>query len=101
MDFLFELRNLKGNTAYDRTHLSTHRLVEQLEVCGIRAVAMETVAIRGVTKEEQFPGRRVTMGGGPKSPNNVTNTFFNTVCFRKSLGANTGAQNWLLAPDVI
>jgi len=32
---------------------------------------------RGVTRGAQFPGRRFIMGG-PKSPNNVISTFFNT-----------------------
>jgi len=32
----------------------------------------------GVPREAQFPGLRVTMGA-PKSSNNVTSTFFNTV----------------------
>jgi len=47
----------------------------------------------GGARGAQFHGRRITIGaakgcGSPKSPNNVTNTFFNTVvayiCFRKT-----------------
>ena len=39
------------------------------------------IITRGVTtggRGAQFPGRRIPMGA-PKSPNNVTSTFFNTV----------------------
>jgi len=32
----------------------------------------------GRARGAQFPGRRITVGA-PKSPNNVTSTFFNTV----------------------
>jgi len=35
-------------------------------------------ACRGRTREAQFPGRQITIGA-PKSLNNVTSTFFNTV----------------------
>jgi len=42
----------------------------------------------------QFPGRQIT-GGAPKSPNNVTSTFFNAVgyiCFRKTCYRHGGAK---------
>jgi len=38
----------------------------------------------------------------PKSPNNVTSTFFNTVnLLPKDLGSNMGTTNLLLAPGAI
>jgi len=59
------------------------------------------VSTRGVTKGAQFPGRRITMGA-PKSPNNVTDTFFSTVhLLPKDLRFEHGAPNLLLAPGAI
>ena len=54
----------------------------------------------------QFPGCRVTMRApndsvAPKSPNNVTRTSMQYICFRKISGSNTGAPNLLLAPGAI
>ena len=45
---------------------------------GMECQANPQEKVRGVIKGAQFPGRRIAMGT-PKSPNNVTNTFFNTV----------------------
>jgi len=46
-------------------------------------------------------GEGVTRGT-PKSPNNVTSTFFNTVHLRpKDVGWNTGVQNLFLGPGAI
>ena len=54
----------------------------------------------------QFRGRRVIMRapndiGGPKSPNNVTSTSVQYICFRKTSGSNMGTPNLLLASVVI
>ena len=50
---------------------------------------------------EQFPGRRMT-ASAPKSPNNVTSTFFNTVrLLPKDLRFEHRGPNFLLAPDTI
>jgi len=48
----------------------------------------------------QFPGRRITMKA-PKSPNNVTSTSVQHICFRKTSGSNMAAPNLLLAPGAI
>jgi len=73
---------------------------------------------RGVTtegKREQLPGRRVTIWGrritaggvewlrrAPKSPNNVSSTFFSTVHLLPKISvSNMGALNLLLAPGAI
>jgi len=45
-----------------------------------------------------------TIPSAPKSPNNVTNTFFNRlqyICFQKTSGSNMEAPNLLLAPAAI
>jgi len=54
----------------------------------------------------QFPGRRITMRalndcGAPKSPNNVTRTSVQYICFRKTSGSKIGAPNLLLASGAI
>jgi len=49
---------------------------------------------QGHNEGAQFPGRQIT-GGAPKSPNNVTSTFFNAVgyiCFRKTCYRHGGAK---------
>jgi len=51
-------------------------------------------------EEAQFPGRRITMKA-PKSPNNVTSTSVQYICFRKTSGSNMGAPNLLLTPGAI
>jgi len=48
----------------------------------------------------QFPGHRITMRA-PKSPNNVTNTSVQYICFRNASGSNMGAPNLLRAPGAI
>jgi len=48
----------------------------------------------------QFPGRRITMRA-PKSPDNITRTSLQYICFRKTSGSNIGAPNLLLAPGAI
>jgi len=49
----------------------------------------------------QLPGHRITMGA-PKSPNNVTSAFFNTVhLLPKDRRFEHGAPNLLLASDAI
>jgi len=57
-------------------------------------------------KGAQFPGCRITMRalndcGAPKSPNNVTITSVQFICFRKTSGSNMGAPNLLLAPGAM
>jgi len=57
-------------------------------------------------RRAQLPGRRITMRApndceGPKSPNNVTRTSVQYICFRKTSGTNVGAPNLLLAPRAI
>ena len=48
-----------------------------------------------------IPGRRITTGT-PKSPNNVTSTFFNRVhLLPKDIRFEHGAPDLLLAPGVI
>ena len=54
----------------------------------------------------QFPGRRTTVRalndcGALKSPNNVTRTSVQYVCFRKTSGSKIGAPNLLFAPGAI
>jgi len=54
----------------------------------------------------QLPRRRITMRvlndcGAPKSPNYVTRTSVQYVCFRKTSGSNIGAPNSLLALGAI
>ena len=39
--------------------------------------------------------------GAPRSPNNVTRTSVQYICFRKTSGSNIGAPNLLLAPGAI
>jgi len=48
----------------------------------------------------QFPGRRITMKA-TKSPNNVTSTSVQHICFRKTSGSNMRARKLLLAPGAI
>jgi len=48
----------------------------------------------------QFPGLRITMRA-PKSPNNVTRTSMQYICFRNTSGSNIGAPNLLVAPGAI
>jgi len=48
----------------------------------------------------QFPGRRITMKA-PKSPNNVTSTSVQYICFRKTSDSNMRVPNLLLAPGAI
>jgi len=48
----------------------------------------------------RFPGRQIPMRA-PKSPNNVTRTSVQYICFRMSSGSNTGAPNLLLATGAI
>ena len=65
----------------------------------------------GVTNRKQggnnYPGAESLWGhqitaGAPKSINNVTSTFFNTVLFlRKTSGCDMGAPNLLLAAGAI
>ena len=45
----------------------------------------------------QFHGCRITVKA-LKSPNNVTSTSVQYICFRKTSGSNIGAPNVLLAP---
>ena len=52
----------------------------------------------------QLPGRRITVRASndcatPKSPNNVTGTSVQYICFRKTSGSNIGVPNLLLAPS--
>ena len=83
-----------------------------------RSISSKYHSSRGATGGAKFPMRRITMGapnhcgrrrmtaggaewlpGPPKSPNNVTNTFFNTVhLLPKTSGSNMGAPKLLLAP---
>ena len=48
----------------------------------------------------RFPGRQITMRA-PKSPNEITRTSVQYICFRKTSGLNTRAPNLLLAPGAI
>jgi len=48
----------------------------------------------------RFLGHQTTMRA-PKSPNNVTRTSVQYICFRKTSGSNTGSPNLLLAPGAI
>jgi len=48
----------------------------------------------------QLPVRRITMRA-PKSPNNVTSTSVQYICFRKTSGFKMGALSLLLAPGAI
>jgi len=54
----------------------------------------------------QFPERRITMRalndcGARKSPNNVTRTSVQCICFRKTSDSKIGAPNLLLGPGAI
>jgi len=55
---------------------------------------------QGRNEGAQFTGRRITMRA-PKSPDNVTRTSVQYICFRKTSGSNIGAPNLLLAPGAI
>jgi len=48
----------------------------------------------------KFPECRITMRV-PKSPNNVTRTSVQYICFRKTSGSSIGAPNLLLALSAI
>jgi len=55
---------------------------------------------QGVTTGVTIPGRRITMRA-PKSPNNVTSTSVQYICFRKTSASNMGAPNLFLASGAI
>ena len=57
---------------------------------------------RNYPRAESLWGRRITAGEAPKSPNNVTSSFFHTAhLLPKDLRFEYGAPNLLLAPGAI
>jgi len=59
-------------------------------------------AQRGKGSTPNHYGGSESQQGAPKSPNNVTSTYFDTVhFFRKTSGSNIGAVNLLLPPGAI
>jgi len=79
-----------------------------LELCTIICWCASLRGVQGRNDRgqgAQFPRRRTMKApndcGAPKSPNNVTRTSVQYICFRKTSGSNIGAPNLLLAPGAI
>jgi len=96
---MVEYGYLVSNTKIGTVKLINYTIILSLCTLGLE----EIVQARGVTRGQgaQFPGRRIAMGA-PKSPNNFTSIFFNTVhLLPEDFKSKMGAPNLLLDPGAI